>query len=84
MKTNHRRGFKETRTSHDVFAHYLVISLCRQALDGEFVSASANSGDHCCGKRGIRRDRAGAKKFVNSRVRRRDRDELKRRVNQDE
>ncbi len=70
MKTNHKRGFKDKRFSRQVFAKYEVLNygvVCK--LSDRVVSGYVNSSDHCCGKRGIRRDRKGAKKFVNSRFR---------------
>lgn len=69
MKTNHQRGFKDTRHSRAVFKRYIVGDFSKVTDDGKYISASSTSGDHCCGKRGIRRDKAGAKKFVNSRTR---------------
>jgi len=69
MKTNHQRNFKDKRSSRAVFDKYVVKSVRQTTVDGKVISASANSGDHCCGKRGIRRDVAGAKKYVRSRTR---------------
>ena len=69
MKTNHRRNFKDKRSPRAVFDKYVVKFVRQTTVDGKVISASATSGDHCNGKRGIRRDVAGAKKFVRSRVR---------------
>lgn len=79
MKTNHQRNFKETMRNNAGSRswHYNTICLKRTALDGSVVVASANAGDHTSGKHGIAKDRKGAKKFVHSRIRRKDREELK-------
>ncbi len=78
MKTNHRRRFKEKRASNAVAGKgYWNVVLRAVAMDGSVVEASSTTGDHTNGKHGIARDRAGAKKFVRSRIRRRDRDALK-------
>lgn len=70
MKTNHQRNFCDQRSSRAVFESYVVFSDSRRLeLSDKVVSASATSGDHTNGKRGIARDRKGAKKFLNSRQR---------------
>lgn len=69
MKTNHRRGFVEDNYHPKYMKGYSSV-----AMDGSVISAWHTGGDACCGKRGHRRDRAGAKKFVHSRTRRKDRD----------
>lgn len=46
-------------------------------MDGTEVRACSSLGDAVKGKHGIARDRKGAKKFVHSRRRRKDRDTLK-------
>ena len=38
-------------------------------LSGRLVEAAANSGDHTDGAKGVRKSRAGAKKFIHSRTR---------------
>ena len=83
MKTNHRRKYKDRRGPRTVFSRYIAKEVQAIALDGVLVAAMATNGDHCCGKRGIRRDVAGAKKFVRSRIRRRDRDALKKMLLED-
>lgn len=66
-KTNHQRGFKGKRHG---FSRYVIFSGgAYLPLSGRIVGAQATCGDHCCGKRGIRRDRRGAKKFIHSRTR---------------
>ena len=68
MKTNHQRGFKEKRSSRHDFSH--GGSYMKVTEDGKVILAAGGGwGDACRGKRGLRRDKAGAKKFVNSRER---------------
>lgn len=70
MKTNHQRGFKDTRSSRAVFADYDVFSESRHLpLSDRTVSAVVNCSEHTNGKRGIAKDRKGAKKYMNSRTR---------------
>lgn len=70
MKTNHQRQFKDARDSRKVFSKYLVFGETRQLpLSGRAVGAGVTSGDHTNGKRGIAKDRRGAKKYLNSRTR---------------
>ena len=76
-KTNHQRGYIEnvgTRTE------YTTLSMTEAVPDGgePIVAYATGPGvDHCCGKHGAAKDRAGAKKFVHSRTRRRVRDWIK-------
>lgn len=70
MKTNHQRGFRDARAPRQVFAKYFVGSnSIHSELADRIVSACATCGDHTNGKRGIARDKRGAKKFVSSRTR---------------
>lgn len=70
MKTNHQRGFKATRSSREVFSSYIVGSWLGKVPEADvIVGASVTCGDHTNGKRGIAKDKRGAKKFVRSRVR---------------
>jgi hypothetical protein len=70
MKTNHRRGFKDKRDPNAVFTHYQLLgSPVTLALADRKISAGATTGDHTNGKRGIARDKAGAKKYRASRSR---------------
>lgn len=70
MKTNHQRGFRARRSPGNVFAKYFAFSATRKnPLSDTAVGALATSGDHTNGKRGIAKDRKGAKKFINSRSR---------------
>jgi len=70
MKTNHQRGFKETRDPNSVFRAYYVFSSGNELpLSDRYVGAVTTCGDHTNGKRGIAKDRRGAKKFINSRTR---------------
>jgi len=70
MKTNHQRGFVEKRHSRQVFAKYYVGGSHRFGeISDTHIGADATCGDHTNGKRGIAKDKRGAKKFVNSRHR---------------
>ena len=70
MKTNHQRGFKDTRDSRSVYNDYIVFSETRRLpISGKILVVSVTCGDHINAKRGIAKDRRGAKKFVNSRTR---------------
>lgn len=70
MKTNHQRNFKDKRDSRAVFNEYTVFSEAVSLhLADKSISANVCCGDHTNGKRGIAKDRKGAKKFINSRVR---------------
>lgn len=70
MKTNHRRNFKETRDPNRVFARYIVGGNSRRLeLSDREVSAYATCTSHTNGKRGIARDKRGAKRYVSSRAR---------------
>jgi hypothetical protein len=70
MKTNHKRGFKDTKAPRAVFSRYIVFGQCvKLELSGRSVAASVTCGDHTNGKRGIAKDRRGAKKYIHSRSR---------------
>lgn len=70
MKTNHQRNFKDKRASRSVFSNYTVFSESVSLhLADKSISANVCCGDHTNGKRGIAKDRKGAKKFINSRFR---------------
>lgn len=70
MKTNHNRGFKDDKAPRAVYSRYIVFGQCVSLpLSDRSVSAHATCGDHTNGKRGIARDRRGAKKYINSRSR---------------
>lgn len=70
MKTNHKRGFKDDKAPRAVYSRYIVFGQCVSLpLSDRSVCASATCGDHTNGKRGIARDRRGAKKYINSRSR---------------
>lgn len=70
MKTNHQRNFKDTRDSRSVYNNYVVFqSLTKLQLSDKIISAGVTCGDHTNGKRGIARDRKGAKKYIRSRTR---------------
>jgi hypothetical protein len=75
MKTNHRRQYVENVGER---SEYITMELHEVAVDGEVVSAYAKGpkADSVCGKHVAAKDRAGAKKFVHSRIRRRTRDWL--------
>jgi hypothetical protein len=67
MKTNHQRGFKAK--GHNRGRYMIFGEEVKASLSDKVIGAYAFDGDACCGKRGVRRDRRGAKKFINSRVR---------------
>lgn len=70
MKTNHLRRFKETKDPNAIFSTYFVFGASRVlALSDRSVRACTTCGDHTNGKRGIAKDRRGAKKYINSRAR---------------
>lgn len=72
MKTNHQRNFVQKRFCQTPTTPSV------DCLDGTRVSAFG--GDYSCwtrGNHGYSRDKRGAKSFVNTRRRRRDRDYLK-------
>lgn len=79
MKTNHQRNFKETRDPRAVYQRYYAGGNVRLLeLSDREVWACATCGDHANGKRGIARDKRGAKKYVSSRARFHERQALKR------
>lgn len=70
MKTNHQRGFKDSRGPKQVFGKYYTFSNTRiNPISGVAVGACSTCGDHTNGKHGIAKDRKGAKKYINSRSR---------------
>ena len=70
MKTNHHRGFKDTRNPNAVYDNYIVFEGHRASnICDKIVGAHTTCGDHTNGKRGIAKDRRGAKKYINSRFR---------------
>lgn len=66
-KTNHQRNFKAKK--HGPTRYHLFWGRGHTPLSDKDIQASASGGDACCGKRGHRRDRRGAKKFIHSRTR---------------
>lgn len=72
-KTNHARGFKDIKFTLGQRSHHpLYNSVKAKALDGDMIIACGDIFSE--NSKGIRRSRAGAKKFVHSRRRRKDRD----------
>ena len=70
MKTNYQRRFKDDKDPRVVFSRYYVGGNVRRLeLSDREVWACATSTSHTNGKRGIARDKRGAKKFVASRAR---------------
>lgn len=70
MKTNHQRNFKDKKDHNSVFNSYIVYGkIVRLELSDKTVSAGVCCGDHTNGKRGIAKDKKGAKKFIRSRTR---------------
>lgn len=64
MKTNQRRNFVAKRFVPR------PVGCMKITDDGKIIIAGGGYyHDYCCGKRGHRRDKKGAKKFVNSRTR---------------
>lgn len=71
-KTNHQRDFKSNESTPKGFIGY-----CTDALDGSIIVAGGGfGGDYCNGKHGQAREKRGAKKFIHSRRRRKDRDTI--------
>jgi hypothetical protein len=78
-KTNHARGFVDYRFNlGQRTSRYFTGSFKQTTIEGDTVVATST----VCSENstGVRRDRAGAKKFVHSRRRRADRDFLKKMV----
>lgn len=70
MKTNHQRNFRENTDPNYVFCKYIAYSArVRLAMSDRIVSAGVTVSGHTNGKRGIAKDRRGAKKYINSRAR---------------
>jgi len=70
MKTNHSRGFKDNKDPRSVFNTYAVYSANKSLeLSDKSIRVFVSCGDHTNGKRGIAKDRRGAKKYMNSRTR---------------
>lgn len=70
MKTNHQRNFHENNDPNRVFSRYTVFAQTRKlTISDKSICAAVTCGDHTNGKRGIARDRKGAKKYLNSRSR---------------
>lgn len=84
MKTNHQRGFKSNKDPRAVYSRYFVHSDKRVLENGHVICAGVTSGDHTNGKRGIAKDRRGAKKFINSRVRFHENAILKRKLKEEQ
>jgi len=64
MKTNHRRSFKDGGYAARPGGGIRITD------NGKIVCAwGGDYHDYCRGKRGQRRDKRGAKKFINSRLR---------------
>lgn len=70
MKTNHQRSFKDKKDGNAVFNSYIVFGkTVMPHLSDKSIGAGVTCGDHANGKRGIAKDRRGAKKFIRSRTR---------------
>lgn len=62
MKTNHQRSFKDKKDGNAVFNSYIVFGkTVRLPLSDKSIGAGVTCGDHTNGKRGIAKDRRGAK-----------------------
>lgn len=70
---NHRRGSgyrdQKFNTGQRTSGYTTFYEQGETPLSGQKVSAGANNGNHTDGAKGVRKDRAGAKKFVRSRTR---------------
>lgn len=85
MKTNHQRKFKELTDPNAVRTRYIVYyASVKLSLSDRIVTAGVTCSDHTNGKRGIAKDRRGAKKFITSRTRFHERAALKRLVSSQE
>lgn len=84
MKTNHKRKFKDNKDPRMVYNNgYIVFAqVVTLPLSGRSVAAGTTCGDHTNGKRGIAKDRRGAKKFIRSRSRFHENAAVKRMVKQ--
>lgn len=71
-KVNHNRGFRANRfwLGQRRGPRYIVFGNGRATMEGEMVQAGSTASSES--SRGVQRSRAGAKKFVHSRVRLRD------------
>lgn len=74
-KTNHGRGFSAPRFKvGQKTGGFIVFSGSQESIDGSMISANATVAPE--NSRSIARGKAGAKKYINSRRRRHDRDAL--------
>jgi L-ribulose-5-phosphate 3-epimerase UlaE len=74
-KTNHARGFKDIKFTMGQRSHHAYYKCVKEeTLSGDIIIACGTTFSE--NAKGIRRSRAGAKKFVHSRRRRADRDFL--------
>lgn len=82
MKINHRRKAPQHPKAPGAWKYGIGRSSFRSkdALDGTDIHAYSIGYDFTCGQHGYAKARHGAKKFVNSRRRRRDRDTLNQEV----
>lgn len=79
MKTNHQRNFCEKTGPNAVFTRYVVFNACiKLPMSDKVLRAGVTCSDHVNGKRGIAKDRRGAKKFISSRTRFHEKAALKR------
>lgn len=70
---NHRRGSgyrdRKFHVGQRCSGYIVFFGRGETPLSGKKISASSNCGDHTDGAKGVRKDRAGAKKFIHSRTR---------------
>lgn len=73
MKTNHRRGYKAPNFKNGMRSSgYVTFQGHRDTIDGHRINAFSTVA--MGNSESVRRDRAGAKKFIHSRARTRDKD----------
>ena len=84
MKTNHQRNYKDTRAANSFQRKYIVGGgFEHSALADKIISAFATLGDTWAvsAKKRTRKNKAGAKKYVRTRVRFHENAETKRQAN---
>jgi len=79
MKTNHRRGYKARSHTDNAMWH----ETRKDPLSGSAVSAGITN-DFSNGRRGEAKAKRGAKKFLNSRIRIRQKAKIRKMVSQGE
>lgn len=78
MKTNHQRGFKETRKG--LHPHTRIGGDSKHSDFADVTIGASWGGDASNGTRGFAAQRAGGKKYIRSRIRFHENQELNRQV----